>query len=85
MAEIVKKNEGVQVIIATSWIVARKPEWLESLGFTDTGPITDAERERNFKDDTRPINKAIMSREDFLKRYLKKRGAIEIKALKIDP
>ncbi len=70
LAEIIKKNEDVRVITASSWIVARKPEWLEDLGFTDTGPISEEEREKHFKDDTRPINKAVMSREDFLKRYL---------------
>lgn len=72
LAEIVNKNENVRYIIATSWIVSKKPEWLEELGFTDMGPITEEEREKHFKDDTRPINRAVMSREDFLKRYLKK-------------
>lgn len=71
LAEIVKENESLQVIAATSWIVARKTERLEELGFTDMGPITDEEREQHFKGDTRPINKAVISREDFLKKYLK--------------
>jgi len=69
LAEIIKSDENIKKIIATSWIVASSPKRLEDLGFTIEGEISKEEREKHFKGDDRPIFKAFMTREDFLARY----------------
>jgi hypothetical protein len=61
--------KDVSQITATSWIVAAHPRILEGLGFTVDGPIDEEKRQRDFADETRPISKAHITREDFLKRY----------------
>jgi len=59
IAEFVKKNEQISIISGQSWIITEKPELLEKLGFTvrtQEGGVDSI---------------ATISREDFLKRYLK--------------
>lgn len=62
--------ESIERVTGTSWIVAKRPEMLEALGFTIDGPISDEMRTAHFSEDgDTPISQASMSREDFLKRY----------------
>lgn len=71
LAEIIKADEKVKTIEATSWIVAKNPGLMEKMGFEVEGEIDEEFRRRHFGDDKRKISKATISREEFLKRYLK--------------
>jgi hypothetical protein len=74
LAEIIKTNDNIEKITATSWIVAKNPSLLERLGFTVIGEISKEEREQeNYRDEKRPIAKAFMKREDFLFKYSNKK------------
>lgn len=72
LAEIVKNQENIKTIEATSWIVAKNPKLMEKLGFEVQGEIDEEFKQRHFQGDKRKISKATMSREELLKRYLKK-------------
>jgi hypothetical protein len=69
LAEIIKVNDKIKEIWAISWIVAKNPVLLEGLGFTIVGPIPQEERDEHFSEETRPVAKAFMTREDFLAKY----------------
>ena len=69
-AKAVKKNEAIEKITGTSWIVAEHPRLLEKLGFTVEGDIEDEERERFFAGETRDIHRANINRDELLSRYL---------------
>jgi len=69
LAEIVEKNEGIKEIRATSWIVAKIPQLIEKLGFTVMGEIDEEIRKKYFANDERKISTAIITREEFLKKY----------------
>jgi hypothetical protein len=71
LAEVIKNNEKVKTIEATSWIVAKNPGLMEKMGFEVEGEIDEEFRRRHFSDDKRKISKATIGREEFLKRYLK--------------
>lgn len=69
LAEVLKENEQIESVVATSWIVAANPGILEKLGFFVDGEIS-AEARANWRSvDDRPIASAHISRDDFLKRY----------------
>ena len=70
IAQIVRDNEAVQEVTATSWIVAEHPKLLERMGFTVEGPITDEMRAKHFQGDPRAISLAKISREELLRRYV---------------
>lgn len=70
LASQIVNDQRVGSIVATSWIVAEHPRLIERLGFVVDGPIDEQTRKKYFADDSRPISKAHVSREDFLKRYL---------------
>lgn len=74
MAEVVKDNENIEEINATSWIVADHPKLLERLGFKVDGEIDEATRRAHFGNETRKIFKASMSRNDFLEMYSSERA-----------
>lgn len=63
--------EGVKVVTATSFIVAEHSGLLERAGFIIDGPIDEKTRQQHFKTEARPVSASHMSREDFLRRYLK--------------
>lgn len=69
LAEIVKSMPGVEEVYAISWIVAKNPNLLESLGFTIEGELSEKDRAEHFPGDDKPIGMAFMTREDFLARY----------------
>lgn len=69
LAEFVKSHDSIKEITATSWIVAKNPALLERLGFTIVGEIPKEKKESMYPDEKRPIESAVMSREDFLARY----------------
>ncbi len=72
LAEIVNKNKKIEVITATSWIIAKHPNMINKLGFTDNGEIGEEKREEYFseEDDDIEIHEARMTREEFLEKYL---------------
>ena len=69
LTEVLKSHPNVKTICAISWIVAKNPKLLTSLGFTVEGSITEEERRENFLEETRPVAKASMTREDLFARY----------------
>jgi hypothetical protein len=70
LAQLAEKNPKIKGITATSWIVAKRPEWLTSLGFTITGPVDQKFRDQYFKGEEGPIDKAVLTREELLQKYL---------------
>lgn len=70
LAEVVARDETIQRITATSWIVAARPGLLEKLGFTvEPQDINDVERKEHFAEENRPVRRATMTREELLTRY----------------
>ena len=70
LADIVQKDENIQKITAESWIVGKSSKIMEKLGFqisSEEGRKVTDKRELGEE-----IKKAEISREDFLKKYLKK-------------
>ena len=64
-----EKFKKLEAITATSWIVAEHPEAMQRLGFSVEGPITEEFRQRHFKSEERDIDRASISKGDFLARY----------------
>ena len=73
LAALVRQENGIQRIEATSWIVAAHPKLMERLGFTVTGPISESMQQEHFSTESRPVSNALMSREDFLYKYSPKK------------
>lgn len=71
LSEVVKEDESIKKIVATSWIVAQSPKILERLGFTIEGEIDEEAKVRHFVGETRPVSRASMTRGEFLAKYLK--------------
>ncbi len=71
LADIVDMDEEVKEITATSAIVAEHPKILEKYGFIIDGPISKDERGKRFIYDNTKIDRAHISREEFLRRYKK--------------
>lgn len=71
LAQEIKDDEEITEVRATSWIVAKNPRLLEKMGFEVEGEIDEELKTNHFSDETRPISTAVMSKEEFLKRYLK--------------
>ena len=71
LAKMIEPMKNIEKVTATSWIVAVKgsAKRLKKLGFTIEGEISDEERKKHFSDDNRSIQKAFITREDFLKKY----------------
>lgn len=72
LAEIIKTNDKIKEVWATSWLVIESPLFLEKLGFTIIGTIPEMENDGAHFDNQgqrRPIASAFMKREDFLERY----------------
>lgn len=68
-AEALRAHPEVVTVSATSWLVAGDPRMFEGLGFTYLGLLTEAEKQKHFKDEKRPVGKAVASREKFIKRF----------------
>jgi hypothetical protein len=69
IAQDLAEHPEVKKISATAWIVASNPGLMERLGFDVQGEISDKLKEAYFKDEQRPVSRAVMSREEFLKKY----------------
>jgi hypothetical protein len=69
LAKILKEDESIKEVTASSWIIAENPRIMEMLGFTVLGEISPEFKEKHFKYETRSVFEAVMSREDFLKKY----------------
>lgn len=69
LQEIVKNDEEIKLVSATSWIIATEKGQgiMEKLGFEVTGLISKELKERFFRSETRPVFGAYIKREDFLK------------------
>jgi len=63
--------KDIKKIMATSWIVFKRPESLVSMGFTIDGPIDEETHRKHFSHEKGPVWTSHIDREDFLKRYLK--------------
>jgi hypothetical protein len=64
-----QKLNDIQNIVATSWIVAAHPEILTRFGFNVLGQISEEEKAAHFSYETRPIARAIMTREAYLEKW----------------
>lgn len=69
LKEMLEQDEAIKEITATSWIVAANPALLERYGFHSEGEISLEARAKHFRDEKRPVHRAIASREDFLNAY----------------
>ncbi|MDR3559119.1 MAG: hypothetical protein P4L62_04255 [Candidatus Pacebacteria bacterium] len=78
LTEIVRNNENIKEVTATSWIVAEHPKLMERFGFVIDGEVDDNFRREHFAgdfdDETRPIWKAHISREALLEKYIKNKS-----------
>lgn len=72
LAKIVNENKDIEIIEATSWIVAKHPKLLEKFGFSVDGEVSEKFRRTYFPGDKSKIFRAHMSRNDFLEKYLAK-------------
>lgn len=70
LAQVVEADQEITEVTGTSWIIAKHPKLLESLGFTVLGEIDDEKRQKHFSGETRPVAEAYISREDLLEKYL---------------
>lgn len=70
LAAIVNGDPNIQEITATSWIVAEYPNIFTRWGF-DVKNISLKERKQLFGDDHRKVQRATISREEFLTKFLK--------------
>lgn len=62
--------KDVTQITGTSWIVAAAPNMMRGLGFTiDPNPLDPEFLQKHFPDEKRPVRRASMPREEFLKKY----------------
>lgn len=59
----------LRAITATSWIVAEYPEVMKRLGFSVNGPDSEEFRQRHFNSEEQDIDRASISKSDFLARY----------------
>ena len=71
LAKIVNKDPEITTITATSHIVSEHPEMFTIMGFS-VREMTPEEKQKHFAAETRKISRAEISREDFLKKFLKK-------------
>ncbi len=69
LRDILLADESIKEVSATSWIVAANPGILEKLGFTIDGEISKGMKKRNFPNETRPVFKAHITREEFIDKY----------------
>jgi len=71
LAEIVEKDPEVEKITTISYLVAEHPGLFTTIGF-EVGEVSDEIRQQNFVSEEHGIKRAEISREKFLKRFLKK-------------
>ncbi len=72
LAIIVASNPEIKKVTACSWMVARFPRQIKKLGFEIMGPVGKEVTQKYFKNEKRPVHWAMMSREEFLVKYLHK-------------
>lgn len=72
LAEIVDERKEIKTVEMASWIVTKHPNVVRRFGFELDGEINKDFRNKYFQGDNAVIHKAHMTKEDFLKRYLKK-------------
>jgi hypothetical protein len=73
LAIAVQNNTDIEEVSATSWIVAKNPELLKKMGFmidNSTETILRLSAKRIYQLRSRPLARAVMSRQEFLKKYL---------------
>lgn len=78
LARITDKNSEIKKIVATSALVKKYQRLLGRLGFTITGPISEELRKMHFANEAeREVWNSEISREDFLKKFLKEKKGDE--------
>lgn len=71
LAQVFKENENLKRVTATSPVVANNPEYLSSFGFTFKGIMSEEDKEKHWKGESKAVGEAEMSRERLLE-YLNK-------------
>ncbi len=71
VAEVVKANNQVKVITATSYLVAARPTYYKKFGF-ELEALSTTERGHSWGAEERPVLRAFMDREKFIKLFEKK-------------
>lgn len=66
LAEILRNDDSIKAVSATSWIVAANPGILEKWGFEILGEISPVLKEEHFKTEERPVFEARVTRDNFL-------------------
>jgi|GEM_PF-6869601 len=75
LAGIINKDMEIQKITAMAPLVARSPKFIMSLGFSEPIAVSEAECKEHFMYEYQnkiPVSFSEISRDDFLKKYLKK-------------
>ena len=68
LAEVLKTNEDIKEVIASSYVVAAMPDLFRKYGF-DIVAMDEDSRNRRWGDERRPVLKATIGREEFLRLY----------------
>lgn len=73
LANLVEKDKEVRKIIAASWIIGKRPNFIERFGFKIDGEISKDFRKKYFpyEEDDDKIIMAHINRGEFLKKFLK--------------
>lgn len=66
LAQVFKENENLKRVTATSPVVANNPEYLSSFGFTFKGLMSEEDKEKHWKGESKAVGEAEMSRERLL-------------------
>lgn len=66
LAEMLRNDDSIKTVSATSWIVAANPGILEKWGFEILGEISPELREKHFKKEKRIVFEARATRDNFL-------------------
>lgn len=64
-----EEMQHIDLITATSWIVAEHPRIMERLGFTIEGPINEEMKKEHFADETKDVSRCYMSKEELIRLY----------------
>jgi hypothetical protein len=70
LAQIVKTDEKIKRVEATSWVVTKMPDLLKGSGFIIDGPISEVDKKDNFPLEEGEVGTAHIDREELLARYL---------------
>jgi len=70
LALIIKENEDIKEVTATSPVVTNNPKGMEKFGFIVVGPMSEEDRIKHWKGGEKNVSQAYIPREIFLEKYL---------------